>query len=324
MYGNRGDEMKEIFEKVDAILVKTPDSNFFYFTGLEGMWENSYAVIFPDKVEVIAPPLERGEANFYKNREEMEVLLKNIACVDKIGYDGNKLSFREYRYLKKLLKCSFSDVGDEIKKMRLVKRKDEIEKIKKACRISLKVFDEIILNGKSEREVSAIIEYKFRMMNAHPSFNTIVAFGKNTSSPHHIPTNKKFVYPSLIDAGAKYKGYSSDITRSFIKRKGVKLYELVESVLHEIIDGMHEGVKANEIYEMAENFFKKHRYSMRHAIGHSIGIDVHDGFSINKKSDFIFKENMVFAIEPAIYLKNYGVRIEEDIIVKKKKAEIIR
>ena len=316
--------MREIFEKVDAILVKTPDSNFFYFTGLEGMWENSYAVVFPEKVEVIAPPLEKGKANFYKSKKEMEILLKNIACVDKIGYDGNKLSCREYRYLKKLLKCGFFDVGDKIRKMRAIKRREEIEKIRKACRISLKVIDEIVFNGKSEKEVSAIIEYKFRMMNVYPSFNTIVAFGKNTSFPHHIPTNKKFVYPSLIDAGAKYKGYSSDITRSFVRKKGTKLYELVEIILHEIIDEMHEGMKAKEIYEMAEKFFKKHGYSMRHAIGHSIGIDVHDGFSINKKSDFLLKENMVFAIEPAIYLKNYGIRIEEDVIVKKNKAEIIR
>ncbi|HEC76251.1 MAG TPA: aminopeptidase P family protein [Thermoplasmatales archaeon] len=316
--------MNEIFEKVDAVLVKTPDSNFFYFTGLEGMWENSFAVVFPDKVEVIAPPLEKGDAHFYKGKKEMEKLLIEIVCGEKIGFDGKKLSYGDYKYLKKLLKCSFVDVGNEIKKMRLIKRRDEVEKIRRACRISLKVFEEIDFNNKREKEVSALIEYKFRMRDAYPAFNTIVAFGKNTSFPHHIPTNKKFVFPSLIDTGAKYKGYSSDITRSFVKRKGRKLYELIESILYEIINEMHAGKKANEIYEMAENFFNKYGYSMRHALGHSIGIDVHDGFSINKRSDFVLKENMVFAIEPAIYLKSYGLRIEEDVIVRKNRGEIIR
>jgi len=317
-------DIKDIFEKVDAILIKSPDENFFYFTRYHGMWENSFAIVFPDKIEVIAPPLEEGKAHFYKNKEEMEKLLKKILNVEKIGFNGAILPHNDFLYLKRLLKVKFVDVSKELKYLRLIKRSDEIAAIKRACRLSLKILDETEVEEKSEKEVVYFIECEMRKRDALPAFPTIVAFGKNTASPHHIPENKKFVTPALIDMGAKYRGYCSDITRSFVEGRGRKLYEIVESGLYLAIDEMRKGAKAKEVYKKVENFFAKYGYKMRHALGHSIGINVHDGYSINEKADFVLKENMVFAVEPAIYLKNYGIRIEEDVVIRKNKAEIIR
>ncbi len=314
----------KVFEKVDAIVIKTPDENFFYFTRRHGMWENSYAIIFPEKVEIIAPPLEEGDANFYRSKEEMEEFLKNFLDVGRVGFNGEKLSYKDYRHLKKLTKAKFIDVGREIKKMRLVKRKDEINAIRKANRITREILENIEMDGKSEVEVASEIECSMLRKNATRAFPTIVAFGKNTSSPHHIPSKKKFAMPSLIDAGAKYMGYCADITRSFVDRRGKRLYEIVEEAFYIAIDEMEEGRKAKDVYEAVEKFLKKHGYEMRHALGHSIGINVHDGFSLSKKADFVLQENMVFAVEPAIYLKNYGIRIEEDVVIKGGKARIIR
>jgi len=124
--------------------------------------------------------------------------------------------------------------------------------------------------------------------------------------------------------GARYRNYCSDITRTFVERRGRKIYEIVEEALNIAIDEMVEGVKASEVVKKVEDFLKKHGRGMRHSLGHSIGIEVHDGFSLSSASNFILKENMVFAVEPAIYTAGMGVRIEEDVIVKKGKAEIIR
>jgi len=313
--------MNEIFEKVDAILIKTPDDYFFYFTRYQGMWENSFAIVFPDKIEIIAPPLEEGEAHFYKDKKEMEKLLKELLNVEKIGFNGEGLSYSDYKYLKKLLKTRFIDISKHLKEMRIVKSNEEIKAIRKAHRITMEVLNKLEMEGKNERDVAFNIECGMKKRNAVPAFPTIVAFGKNTASPHHTVTNKKFVMPALIDAGAKYNGYCADITRSFVKRKGKKLYEIVEHALHIAIDEMKEGVKAKEVYGKVEKFFAKYGYKMRHALGHSIGINVHDGYSINKKANFMLKENMVFAVEPAIYLKNYGIRIGENISINKNKAE---
>ncbi|MEM2934970.1 MAG: M24 family metallopeptidase, partial [Candidatus Thermoplasmatota archaeon] len=100
-------------------------------------------------------------------------------------------------------------------------------------------------------------------------------------------------------------------------------YEIVNEALNMTIDELREGVKAEDLYKKVEKFFSKYKFKMIHGLGHSIGLDVHDGYSIGKNSNFIFKENMVFAIEPAIYTKNFGIRMEEDVLIKKNKAEII-
>ena len=316
--------MKEVFEKVDAIVIKTPDENFFYFTRHHGMWENSYAIIFPEKVEIIAPPLEEGKAHFYKNKDEMEKLLKEFLNVARVGFNGENLSYRDYRHLRSITKARFVDVSKEIKKMRLVKRKEEIEAIYRANRITRSIVENIEMDGKSEKELAVEIECGFLRKNAKNAFPTIVAFGKHTSFPHHLPSRKRFVMPALIDAGAKYMGYCADLTRSFVKGRGKKLYEIVEEALYMAIDEMEEGRRAGDVYEIVEKFFAKHGYRMRHALGHSIGINVHDGFSLSKKADFMLEKNMVFAVEPAVYLKNYGIRIEEDVVIKAGKARIIR
>ena len=314
----------KIFEKVDSIILKTPDPNFFYFTKLEGTWEASFAIVFPDGVEVVAPPLERGEAKFYKGREEMERILKDAVTGDKIGFNGSSLPHATYRYLRKLLGGKWIDVRKELAEMRLVKNREEIMLIKKACRETARIITALSMENKRETEVAAEIEYEMRRRGMKPAFDTIAAFGKNAASPHHIPGRKRYVTPAIIDAGARYRNYCSDLTFTAINRRGRRLYEMVEEALYMAVDEMGEGAKASDVAKMVEDFFRKHGYEMRHALGHSIGIEVHDGFSLSARSNFVLRENMVFAVEPAIYTRNMGVRIERDVVVGRKGAEIIR
>ena len=89
---------------------------------------------------------------------------------------------------------------------------------------------------------------------------------------------------------------------------------------------IRSGVKANVVHNAVEDFINSTKYKGRfiHSTGHSIGLNVHDGASISKKSEIILEESMAFTIEPGIYLpKIGGVRIEDDVIVKKGKPEII-
>lgn len=321
--------MKKLFETVDVVIIANTtviDENFFYVTRLPGMWEHSFAVVFPDRVEIIAPPLEEGAAHTYTNRREMEKLLKRMVDAERIGFNGDRLPYNHFRYLKKLLGGKWIDVSRILSEQRAVKRKDELHLIKKACRISLQIVEQLYQMDErmSERELATEIEHEMRKNNACPSFDTIVAYGIHTASPHHTPTNKRWVLPALIDLGAKYRGYSSDITRSFVERRGKKLHEIVENALHMAVDEMKSGVAARSIYKLVEDYFGRYGYRMRHALGHSIGINVHDGFSITRNADFVLQENMVFAIEPAVYLKRYGIRIEEDVVVGKNTSTIIR
>jgi len=315
----------DIFDYVDAILIKNStmpflDENFFYFTGMEGM-EESIAIIMPGGVEIIAPLLERREGiTVYDSMRKRDELLQEILKNKRVGINGKALTYHDYNHFKKMF--NLIDVGKEIEMMRAIKREDEIRKIRKAVKITKNAIRNIDFYDRKEVEVAGEIKCYFARNGAEESFKSIVAFGKNTSFPHHNPGKKNFVYPVLIDTGAKYRGYCSDITRTFMKRKSRK-YEIIEEALFMAIDRMETGVKANEIYTHISDFLKRHKIKMIHSLGHSIGIKVHDGLSINKKADFVIEENMVFAIEPAGYFKRYGIRIEEDVVIRGGRARII-
>ncbi|KAA0002628.1 MAG: M24 family metallopeptidase [Thermoplasmata archaeon] len=315
----------ELFEEIDAILIKNSsmpfiDENFFYFTGIEGM-EESIAIITPDGIEIIAPLLEKRDGIIvYKSRKERDEILKKMLHGKKVGINGKAMVYEDYIHFKKMF--DLVDVGKRLQMKRAIKSREEIKKIKKAVRITKEILKKIELEGRSERDVANEIKCMLAKKNAEEAFKTIVAFGKNSSMPHHMPSNKKFLFPALIDMGARYESYCADITRTFMKKKNKK-YEIIEEALYLAIDSMEAGIKASQVYNKVEKFLDRHGIKMIHALGHSIGIKVHDGLAINKKANFEIKENMVFAIEPAAYFKKYGIRIEEDVLIKNGRARII-
>ena len=333
------ERIKKIFENleegVDVILISTGmsgDKTFFYITGVtEGLFENSIAIAYPSgDYEIICPKLEEGIANasVFQDVNERNRLIKEKVSGEKIGVNGDKLTYKEYRNLKKLFpKAKFFDVWEAIAKARLIKDKEEIKNIKKACNISASIAERLYSLFDSnirECDVKAEINYMMEKENASPAFDSIVAFGKNSARPHHKSVKKKFVMPVLCDFGAAYKNYCSDVTRTFVSKKQREVYDVVKEGKFIALDMMGEGVKAGDVAKSVNEFFiKKGFKKMIHSLGHSLGLSPHDGFSINEKNDEIMKENMILAVEPAIYLKNFGIRIEDDVLVKKNGVEVL-
>ncbi|MCD6512712.1 MAG: aminopeptidase P family protein [Thermoplasmata archaeon] len=319
-------KIKRLFDMVgvDTIIIKNAsmpfiDENFFYFTGREGVWEESIAVVKEDGVFTISSPLEEGDY-VYKTKEERDRILRSIV-EGRVGVNEERLSHKDYSHLKKLF-GKLHDIGKEIKLLRAVKEREEINKIKKAVRIAKSIADEVDFHGKGERDVKADIECMMLRHGVKPSFDTIVAFGKNSSKPHHVSSNKKFTYPVLIDLGTRYKNYCSDITITHPGRH-LRKYEVIHDALMLAIDLMEPGTRARDVFLSVDRYLSRYGIKMIHALGHSIGINVHDGLAINSRADFVFEENMTFAVEPACYCKNFGIRIEEDVVIGKRKARII-
>ena len=135
----------------------------------------------------------------------------------------------------------------------------------------------------------------------------------------------------LCDFGACYNRYNSDITRTFIFGKAsVKQKEMYETVFEAHNIGLEEvrpGIKANKVHEAVNNYIDDTQFKGRfiHSTGHSLGLSVHDGGAkFSPTCDIELKENMVFTVEPGIYIPGYGgVRIEDDILVKKDGIEIL-
>jgi len=341
IYGNLEKEVDLIYIENSSEL----DMNFFYLTGVEsGLFEGCAALAYPNSLELVVSLLEEESAkkakkdrvHIFKKREEKKEILKKKLNVDRIGINGKNLSYDAYKKLKEITKAEIIDVSSALSKARLVKEKDEIEKIKKACNIVSEVCEEIksyVKEGIKEYELSAEMTYLMLKKGAtEPSFTNICSFGENTAEPHYTAGNrvlKKGDY-ILLDFGARYRRYVSDTTRTFVfgkaEAKQKDIYETVLKAQRIGFDNVKAGEKGGNAHIAVENFINSTKYKGRftHSLGHSIGLAVHDGGVLHPSVDITLEENMIFTVEPGIYIPGYGgVRIEDDVLIKKGKIEIL-
>jgi Xaa-Pro dipeptidase len=199
-----------------------------------------------------------------------------------------------------------------------------------------KVCDEIptlIKNKVTENELVAEISYLIGKFGATgTAFSSIVAFGKNSANPHYSHSNVKPKIKDfmLFDMGAEYKKYCSDITRTFVyKRLGREHKDMYSTVLRAqelAFDEIRDSVDAKSVQKKVEKYINSTRYKGKfiHGLGHSIGLATHDGYSFSQSEKFVLKEGMVFTVEPGIYIPGFGgVRIEDDVLVKKNGIEVL-
>ena len=349
--------VKNIFnnleKKHDIILIKNSskpyiDNNFFYITGLEtGLFEGAIAILFPDgNVDILVSELESetakkayGNVKVYKNENDFKELLKDsISSSKKIGLNYKGISHFDFLKLKKKYSnLDFFDVSKSFEKTRLFKDEIEIKSIKKACSIVDKVIEnipEILYEGITEYELAAEIDYIMQKNGAEKAaFDSITSFGKNSSEPHytHGETQLKKGDFVLCDIGASFRKYKSDITRTFVFGKASKIQkEMYDTVLEaqKIAFGLTKsGVKACDVHKAVDMSINETKFKGKfiHSTGHSLGLSVHDGdWRLSYNCDIELKENMVFTIEPGVYLPEIGgVRIEDDVLIKKDGIEIL-
>ncbi len=248
------------------------------------------------------------------------------------------------------LKTKFINKQNFSKLKRMIKTNDEIKLLKKASILGKKGFDNLanyirrsglkknekFLNFKAQEKMSNMGEYEL-------SFDPIIAINKNAAKPHALASGKKLRENDLllVDAGIKYKRYCSDRTctsfvnfdnfsfkrkQKFKKNKHQKIYEIVLKAQKTAIKKARVGMKALDIDKLARDVIDKAGYGKYfiHSTGHGVGLDIHEFPNINSKSDIVIEENMVFTIEPGIYIPNeFGVRIEDSIVMLNKKAKIL-
>lgn len=277
-----------------------------------------------------------------------EILKKNK--IKKIIFDPNDFSFATYSKLCENLKIEFIQKPNFSKEKRLIKSEKEINLLKKAADAGRVGFNELAKyirkNGFDKTEQFLYFKAFEKMSQSGKldiSFEPIVAINKNAAKPHALPTSKKLKLNDLllVDAGIKYKRYCSDRTctsvvnfekfsfkreQKFKNNKHQKVYDIVLKAQLTAIEKARSGMKASEIDKLARDIIEKAGYGKYfvHSTGHGVGLDIHEYPNINSKSDLIIEDNMVFTIEPGIYLPNeFGVRIEDTIVMKNGKAIIL-
>ncbi|PCI95628.1 hypothetical protein COB11_01670 [Candidatus Aerophobetes bacterium] len=256
-----------------------------------------------------------------------------MSKIKTLYFDGEKTSYKQFLFLKKLAKgagiaCKEGD--NPATRLRLIKTKQEIKALQKSSDLLVKsvAFAKTKLKeGVTEIEIAKAFEiYALKHGAEKLSFETIVAFGANSSMPHHRSGSKKLKKSDcvLIDAGLFVDNYASDMTRFFFQentnKEMKKIYAIVREVHKEVLLAIKPGVKVKYLGELATKITKEHGYKTVHALGHGVGLEVHETprISTAAKEEYVLEENMVITIEPGIYVPSLGgVRYEDMLLITK-------
>ncbi|MFA5501438.1 MAG: M24 family metallopeptidase [Sulfurovaceae bacterium] len=276
-------------------------------------------------------------------------LLKSSKNIQKLVFDPHEWSVADFSKLSVGHENVFYEDPDFSRKKRIVKTQLEIDKLSQAAKLGANAFDNFIskidvdLIGLDELTLTYLAKEQFSHGGLYElSFDPIVAINANAAKPHARPTNDILKYNDLllIDAGLKFERYCSDRTRTIFIDKQMQsstiqqfnsaklqhVYDTVRKAHDEAISQVHSGMKAFEADAIARDIIVKAGYGeyFVHSTGHGVGLDIHELPVISSKSDVIIEDGMVFTIEPGIYLPDeFGVRIEDTVVMKDGRAEIL-
>ena len=241
----------------------------------------------------------------------------------RVGFSAGEISAARYLALRKGAKLKLVDAGGKISALRGAKGKGELGLLSQSAAIARRILDSLDpWECKTEEELAARLKGEALEAGAEVSFEPIVASGKNSSYPHHLPTAAKLGGAVLVDFGVKSRGYCSDFTRCYFWTKGMKeeeTYLKCRDAFEEIAEGLSGCRKGRDVALLSERLLERHDLPpLMHAIGHGVGLEVHECPHLGKKSEDLLGEGTVIAIEPAAYLKSYGVRFEGMVANTKK------
>lgn len=334
---------------VDFFLVQSP-ANRFYLSGFELFdpqcnESSGCLLVTENKTILMTDPryLDAGKECFsvedifiYSgNRfEKINEFLKKAGVV-RLGFEPQ---WMRYDFLESLKK-EFEPVPVRglVEELRLIKDEDEIEVMKRSCRLNHKIFSLIegmIEPGLTEVEIAWAAEKMFRESGASGlSFSTIVASGPRSALPHATPLNRpvKNNSPLLIDMGCRLDDYCSDQTRTFwVGDKPSEEFrttrELVIEAQQLAIKMIEPGIPINQLYETVRSFFEAQGVSKHftHALGHGIGLETHEPPSIGPLARGQFMPGMIVSIEPGLYYPEWGgVRWEYMVLINENGAKIL-
>ncbi|MFA4836175.1 MAG: M24 family metallopeptidase, partial [Dehalococcoidia bacterium] len=185
---------------------------------------------------------------------------------------------------------------------------------------------EILKPGMTEKELAWKLERFMREKGSEVlPFDIIVASGPNSALPHARPSDNEILpgTPVVIDLGARFDGYTSDITRTIClgepSRKFADIYRIVHEAQLAALRKVRAGMSGGEADSLSRETIVKAGYgeAFGHGLGHGIGLETHELPSLGQNSTDILQNGMVFSIEPGIYLQGWGgIRIEDMVLLE--------
>lgn len=345
MYKTRLHKLREHFSSagIDALLIGSM-FNRVYLSGFKG--SSGWLLISPKEQLLITDFRYVNQAKneapdfeivMYKNNALARIndLLKE-RNIHNLGFEAKHLTYERYRKFQESLEVNLIPVESMVEKLRLYKDPGEIECIKKAVAVADRAFQHIlqfIKPGVTEQDLAAEIEYFMRKEGASKtSFDTIVASGTRGALPHGMASSKVIAKGDLVvmDYGALYDGYCSDITRTVVVGKASpkqrRIYNTVLEAQIRALEFAGPGKKCCEVDAVARDIIAGYGFgdNFGHGLGHGVGLEVHEGPTVNPRNQSVLEPGMVVTVEPGIYIADWGgVRIEDMVLITGDGCEIL-
>lgn len=281
-----------------------------------------------------------ADFNVWPASPSRHATIKKIAekhRLKKFGFESHNLSYSDFVNIKKLLKRSdLIPTGPLVEALRAVKDETELRLIKESISIVKKAYFHLkkeIGPRMSGQRLAAIIDNHMRLHGASgPAFQTIVAQNPYSSHPHCRATKKAFGNNSavVVDMGAVYKGYNSDLTRAiFLGRITTKfryIYNILKASQEKAIKIIRPGRCISDLDIIARQHIDSKGFGKHflHSLGHGVGLEIHESPRVSVKNRGRLRPGMVFTVEPGIYIPGWGgLRVEDMVAVTEKGYEVL-
>jgi len=333
-------------EGIDAVLVSRAE-NRRYLSGFTG---SSGFLFIAEQTAVLATDFRYTEQAAAQS-PDFEIrritgtigdwfpALSGDSAVKRVGFEAEDISFDMYGKLRDTLQeknagAELVPVSGVVEALRTVKEPEEIRYIEKAVAIADTAFTAVephISAGMTEKQVAWELEKALRENGSEAlPFEIIVASGPNAALPHAQPSEREIQSGDaiVIDMGASYRGYASDMTRTLcVGTPGDTFRKVYATVLDAQVAAMaiiSEGTTGHDADTAAREVIRKAGYgeAFGHSLGHGVGLAAHELPHLSQKADGKLTVGMVFTVEPGIYLTGWGgVRIEDTVMIVNGKAQ---
>jgi Xaa-Pro aminopeptidase len=329
-----------------SALLLTNLTNIFYLTGFRG--SAGVALVGPVGSVLWVDPrytLQAHEqAQGVKVREARGNLLSEAVRwirrkrPGRVGYEDMALTCREFSLLEQEggQKLRWTPAGGVVEDLRLRKDEEEINRIRRACQLTVETFEEVRGNvrpGVRENDLAAEIGYRMKRKGADGfAFETIVVSGERSAWPHARPSSKLLEKGDLviIDLGAILGGYAADMTRTlYLGTPGARVRRMYKAVLEAqelAVEAARAGKRACDIDRTARKLLERRKLEtyFTHSTGHGVGLEVHEKPRLGRGDKTRLDRGCVITVEPGVYLEGWGgIRVEDTVLVASGAPEVL-
>ncbi len=340
---------------LDALFVSSPEPaspvNRRYLSGFTGT--NAYLLITREDA-VIAT-----DFRYYDQAEQQAQgfrLYRTVGGMEKwlpglfeglggkrVAFEAGHVSYQSYRTMRKVVqdlpeakRPKLAATTNMAESLRTIKDPEEIAALQAAIDLGDAAFAhaaERIEPGWTEKRVAWEIEKYVREHGGDAlSFATLVGAGERGAMPHCTPTDRALKQGEgvVIDMGVDMGGYMSDLTRTIFlgqpSDQFKRIYDIVLAAQQAAQELVEAGMTGEQAHRLAQNVIAEagHGEHFGHGLGHGVGLQIHEAPRLGQASNDILSDNMVFTIEPGIYLSGWGgVRIEDVVVMERGKARVM-